>query len=100
MPAQDSHAAIQPLPAKNAAVTNDFTILFRAKPRRTFTLPKVMDTGIGSAKDQNYAVKPEQGEKMFGEGHANMGVSVGQNGVVVWEHGALPRLRALWPAKS
>ena len=88
MPAQASHAPIQPLLAKNTGVTNNFTILFRVKLTMDIALPKVIDAGIGSAKDQNYAVKPEQGEKMFGEGHANMGVSVGQNGVVLWEHGA------------
>lgn len=77
-----------PLQARNAAVTNDFTILFRAKPAAEIELPKAMEKGIGSLQRQNFALKPEQGAKMFGEGHVNMGVSVGRNGVVVWEHGA------------
>ena len=97
MVVQSPHAAILPLQAKNTGVTNTFTVLFRVKPTAEIVLPPAMEKGISSMRDQNFALKPEQGEKMFGEGHVNMGISVGRNGVAVWEHGArylVPRIVA------
>ncbi len=77
-----------PLRARNPDPTNDFTVLLRARPTADIELPEAMDKGIASTRRQNFAVKTEQGQKMFGDGHVNMGVSVGRNGVAVWEHGA------------
>ena len=77
-----------PLQAKNATVTNDFTVCFRAKPAAEIELPKVMQRGIHPMANQNFVLRPEQGAQMFGEGHVAMGISVGRNGAVLWEHGA------------
>ncbi|MBI5685890.1 MAG: hypothetical protein HZC54_12525 [Verrucomicrobia bacterium] len=88
------------LQAENPGTTNNFTILLRAKPSAEIELVKASDKGITMTRGQNFAVITRQGELMFGVGHVNMGVSVGRNGVAVWEHGArylAPRIVATQP---
>lgn len=93
-------AAGAALPAQSPEVTNSFTLVFRAKPTVDIELPVVAEQGIASSRGQNHAILAKQGELMFGAGHANVGVSVGRNGVAVWEHGArhrVPRIVAALP---
>ena len=88
------------LQAENPGTTNNFTILLRAKPSTEIELVKVADKGITMTRGQNFAVITRQGELMFGVGHVNMGVSIGRNGVAIWEHGArylAPRIVATQP---
>ncbi|MFA6543714.1 MAG: glycosyl hydrolase [Limisphaerales bacterium] len=88
------------LPAKSPGVTNTFTIVLRAKPAADIELLKAAGQGTASVRKQNQAILAQQGELMFGVGHVNMGVSVGRNGVAVWEHGAhylVPRIVAAQP---
>jgi hypothetical protein len=88
------------LPAQSPGVTNTFTLVFRAKPAADIELPKAGAQGIQSTRGQNFAILGQQGELMFGAGHVNVGVSVGRNGVAVWEHGArylAPRIVAAQP---
>lgn len=83
------------LPASSPAVLNNFTILLRVKPAIDIPLPKAAVQGIVPLRGQNFAVTSAQGALMFGEGHVNAGISVGRNGVTVWEHGArhlVPRI--------
>ncbi len=85
-----------PLVKKNPE-SNDFTVFFVAHPAVDIKLPAPSASPMQKDAGQNYALQPEQGERMFGPGHANMGVSVGKNGVTVWEHGARyfsPRITA------
>jgi hypothetical protein len=88
------------LPAQSPGVSNSFTLLLRATPTADIELLKAADQGIAPTRKQNQAVLALQGELMFGVGHANMGVSVGRNGVAVWENGArylVPRIVAAQP---
>jgi hypothetical protein len=88
------------LQAENPGTTNNFTLLIRAKPAAEIELVKTAHTGITMTRGQNFAVITRQGELMFGVGHVNAGVSVGRNGVAVWEHGArylAPRIVATQP---
>jgi hypothetical protein len=89
-----------PLPAESPGTTDSFTLLLRAKPAAEIELPAAADEGITRTGGQNFAVITRQGELMFGAGHVNAGVSVGRNGVAVWEHGArylAPRIVARQP---
>lgn len=86
------------LQAENPGTTNNFTLLIRAKPTAEIELVKAADKGITMTRGQNFAVITRQGELMFGVGHVNAGISVGRNGVAVWEHGArylAPRIVAM-----
>jgi hypothetical protein len=88
------------LQAENPGTTNNFTILLRATPSAEIELVKAADKGITMTRGQNFAVITRQGELMFGVGHVNSGVSMGRNGVAVWEHGArylAPRVVATQP---
>ncbi len=89
-----------PLPAESPGTTDNFTLLLRAKPAADIELATAADKGIARTGGQNFAVITRQGELMFGAGHVNAGVSVGRNGVAVWEHGArylAPRIVARQP---
>jgi hypothetical protein len=85
---KDAGQAASQLPVENPTVTNTFTLLLRAKPTEDIDLPEAASKGVTQSRKQNYALEARQGELMFGVGHLNMGLSVGRNGVVVWEHGA------------
>ena len=91
------------LQAENPGTTNSFTLLLRAKPSAEIELVKAADKGITMTRGQNFAVITRQGELMFGVGHVNAGISVGRNGVAVWEHGArylAPRIVAPQPISN
>lgn len=68
------------------AITDNFTIEFWAKPSTTRTTKVEATTGITgtTGNGQRYAVFPNYG----GSSNAGAGVSVGTNGVSVYEHGA------------
>jgi len=88
------------LQPENPGTTNSFTVLVRVKPSAEIELVRAADKGIVMARGQNFAVITRQGELMFGVGHVNAGVSVGRNGVAVWEHGArylVPRIVVAQP---
>jgi len=65
---------------------NNFTISILAKPETSIM------TGINNFMDGQqpwtdfYAVYPSPGEKLYGEGHSTFGLTVGRNGVAVWEN--------------
>jgi hypothetical protein len=91
----DAVAGKLTLQAENRSTTNNFSVILRAKPSADIELVKAADKGITMTRGQNFAVITRQGELMFGVGHVNAGVSVGRNGVAVWEHGArylVPRI--------
>jgi hypothetical protein len=65
---------------------NNFTISIMAKPETSIM------TGTRNFMDGQepwtdfYAVYPSPGEKLYGEGHSIFGLTVGRNGVAVWEN--------------
>jgi len=87
---------VEDLAAKNsfAGVSDTFTMAFWVRPAGNVILPKPSQSGTAGLKGQHYPVYPDQGEARYGEGHAAAGVSVGRNGVAVFEHSAryLPAL--------
>lgn len=82
-------------PGSNRELVDNFTLFLRARPTDGIDLVAASNRGITSTRGQNFAVVASQGELAFGPGHVTAGVSVGHNGVIVWEHGArylAPRL--------
>ena len=72
-----------------ASVSNNFTMemwFFPTTSRGVVTETVSSQTGIGT--DQRYAVFPSHGDNSFGSGHAGAGISIGTNGITVFEHGA------------
>ena len=69
--------------------TNNITMAFWVKPAATIDLPNEETRGVaGLSTSRNDVIFPPQGEIMFGVGQAGSGVSVGTNGVCVYEHSA------------
>lgn len=68
-------------------VTNNFTISFWAKPENFIM------TGTRNFMDGQdpwtdyYAIYPPSGKELYGTGNTTCGLTVGRNGVAVWEHG-------------
>ncbi|MBZ0132177.1 MAG: LamG domain-containing protein [Rhodocyclaceae bacterium] len=79
-------------------ITNDFTIAFWVNPSGTHQIDSQSTSGTGGTSGQRYALYPAQGTDAWGAGHAGVGVSVGTNGVSVYEHAAsyMPAL-LVWP---
>ncbi|MBL0183766.1 MAG: T9SS type A sorting domain-containing protein [Chitinophagaceae bacterium] len=66
-------------------VTNNFTMEVKAKA----LYPKGNSSGAqydGVFSGQNYVLFPDQGGDGFAPGHAGVGISLGTNGVAVYEH--------------
>lgn len=65
---------------------NNFTISIMAKPETNImTGTRNFMDGLEPWTDF-YAVYPSPGEKLYGEGHSTFGLTVGRNGVAVWEN--------------
>jgi len=64
-----------------------FTISFWAKPEINILLDPVLNSGlIKQPWTDYYAIHPVAGNKLFGDGHAAFGLTVGRNGIAVWEN--------------
>jgi hypothetical protein len=73
--------------------TNSFTIAFWAKPEINILLDPVFTMGaIAQPWTEYYAIYPPSGNKLYGVGHASCGVTVGRNGIAVWENETDPVL--------
>ncbi len=70
--------------------TNTFTVAVWAKPKTTIDVPKESDHGPeGVALRRNDALYPPPGHEVYSEERqAGSGISIGRNGVVVYEHSA------------
>jgi RHS repeat-associated protein len=67
-------------------ITNNFTVSFWALPLASHEIDPVGST-YGGVSGQRYAIGPQQGGVAYGSPlHAGIGVSVGTNGVSVYEH--------------
>jgi hypothetical protein len=67
---------------------NSFIIVFWAKPEINILLdPVFFVTGaIAQPWTEYYAIYPPSGNELYGVGHATCGVTVGRNGIAVWEN--------------
>ena len=81
----------RPLPAKTRTLHTDltgtFTMALWAKPENHVML--ATNGFMEHVKDpwtDGYAVYPPPGEALYGAGHATAGITVGRNGVAIWEH--------------
>ena len=68
--------------ANGVDVTNNFTVSFWAQPTATHQIDSESTTGFGGTSGERYAIWPLWNNN----GHAGVGVSVGSNGVSVYEH--------------
>ena len=82
-------------PAKSAAydnanITGTFTMSAWVEPQGEIALPVQSNAGNKAYQTaQNYAIYPAPGHEVYStKGQAGAGVSVGRNGVVVFEHSA------------
>jgi RHS repeat-associated protein len=64
-------------------VTNNFTVEFWVKPQQIHEVDAESQTGTAGSSGQNYAIYPTQAAIA---GNAGMGISVGTNGVSVYEN--------------
>jgi hypothetical protein len=68
-------------------VANTFTVAFWAKPEYNAMLStKAFYEGIKDPWTDFYAIYPTAGETLYGRNHGTSGVTVGRNGVAVWEN--------------
>ena len=66
-------------------IVDNFSVSFWCKPDAMIAVHKQTTSGIYWS-EQNWAIYPTPGHERFGLGNSGMGVSVGRNGVVVFEH--------------
>lgn len=86
---QTTLLSTQPFPAaspKRYDGANNFTISLWAKPE----LNIMLDTGglmegIAHPWTDYYALYPPSGKALYGSGHATAGLTIGRNGVAIWE---------------
>ena len=73
--------------SQHLSTVNTFTIDFWANPTATHDIDPESFAGYdGINGQQRYAVFPSHGTHLWGRGHAGAGISVGTNGVSVYEH--------------
>ncbi|MBC8146169.1 MAG: LamG domain-containing protein [bacterium] len=72
--------------AQTATATNSFTMEMWAKPTATHEIDVESLEGYAGIDGQRYAVFPSHGNLDWGAGHAGAGISIGTNGVSVYEH--------------
>ena len=79
--------AMSKLQNSNNKMVNNFTIGFWAKPELEIMIStEAWYEGVKNPWTDYYAIYPNAGEKLYGKSHAISGVTVGRNGVAVWEN--------------
>ncbi len=68
------------------SIVNDFTIAFWANPAIKHMVYAEANSGTDGINGARYAFGPEQGGTTHGADHAGVGISVGTNGVSVYEY--------------
>jgi len=66
--------------------TNSFTVDFWVRPTLDLNVVAESNSGTPGLWGQRYLMHPELGSLTWSAGHAGMGVSVGRNGIQVFEH--------------
>jgi len=72
--------------ASLTGVTNTFTTAMWVNPQAAHEIDSEMTTGFSGTSGQRYAIGPHHGANYGESGHAGAGISVGTNGVSVYEH--------------
>ncbi len=68
-------------------VQNNFTISVWVKPELNVMLStRNFMEGIADPWTDYYAIYPSSGSKLYGAGHATCGMTIGRNGIAVWEN--------------
>ncbi len=70
------------------ALTNTFTMLLWASPTAALTATPQANSGVTGLTGQRYAIFPRQGTSSYGANHTGAGISIGTNGVSVFEQAA------------
>ncbi len=68
------------------ALTNTFTMLLWASPTAALTATPQANSGVTGLTGQRYAIFPRHGTVSYGANHTGAGISIGTNGVSVFEH--------------
>jgi len=71
---------------KFETATNTFTMCLWVYPLNTRLSTSESSSGTSGMSNQRYAIAPEHGQNLYGYGHAGSGISVGTNGISVFEH--------------
>ncbi|MHC4736861.1 MAG: right-handed parallel beta-helix repeat-containing protein, partial [Planctomycetota bacterium] len=71
-----------------ANVADNFTILLWAQPLSTHQIDPESNSGTSGTSGQKYAISARHGDYHWGSGHAGAGISIGTNGISVYEHAA------------
>lgn len=66
--------------------SRDFTFELRVSPTESITLPAQSLSGVAGTTGQEYAVTPLPGWTLGDTGHVGVGLSVGTNGISVYQH--------------
>jgi len=69
-------------------IITNFTIVFWVAPCAEHEIDDESTSGAAGTEGQHYVIGPPQGDNEWGSGHAGAGISVGANGVSVYEHAA------------
>ena len=81
--------AFEPAGDNNRNIVGTFSMAVWARPDAEIALPKEANAGVFLTQRRNDALYPPPGHEVGWEaGHAGTGISVGRNGVCVWEHSA------------
>lgn len=67
-------------------ITGNFTMEMWVYPNATQALTLESVSGVEGTRNQRHAIFPEHGDIAYGAGHAGAGISVGTNGISVFEH--------------
>jgi hypothetical protein len=68
-------------------VTNNFAVAFWARPQATHEIDMENTSGTSGSTGQRYVIGPQLGASVYGSAdHAGVGISVGTNGISVYEH--------------
>src|SRR5688500_7648638 len=70
---------------RTTTVTNSFTMEMWANPTAEHQIDEESLAGYAGIEGQRYAVFPMHGTHCWGSGHAGAGISIGTNGVSVYE---------------
>ena len=71
-----------------SGLTNSFTVSFWARPTASHEIDTEATAGTLGTSGERYVWGPAQGTTTWGNSHAGLGISVGTNGVSVYEHAA------------
>ena len=70
---------------RRLAISDSFTVELWARPDARTSLPSESTSGAAGTSGASYAIFPDMGES-WAEGDSGMGISIGTNGVAVYEH--------------